>query len=121
MRLLTAALLAAALCGCATRPVPTMAHGHPVGYWVEAARDADPQSRKKAIDVLGNVGASDPTVVPALAAALKDRDAGVRREAARALVKLGPAARAAEPALREAANDPDARVRADAAQALTRL
>jgi HEAT repeat protein len=117
--LIAASVVSAA--GCTARPEPTMAHGHPVAHWVDATRDADPRVRKKAVDVLGNLGTSDPAVVHALAAALKDRDAAVRREAAQALLKLGPAAREAAPALREAAKDPDARVRAAAAQAVEKL
>ena len=75
-------LLAAVLLlgGCRKDPV-ILAHGKPIAHWVQALQDPNPRSRKKAADVLGNVGAVDPAVVPALARALKDRDAGVRRAA----------------------------------------
>ena len=100
---------------------PPMAHGKPVGEWVEALRDPDARARKKAVTVLGNVGAADPAVVPALAGAVRDSDAAVRAGAALALLKIGPAARDAEPALAEAQNDQDPAVRQYAARALERV
>jgi HEAT repeat protein len=106
--------------GC-HRGEPTMAHGKPVSEWVAALRDPDARARKKAAGVLGNVGATDPAVVPALAEAMHDRDPAVRAEAAQALLKIGPAARDAEPALAEAQNDRDATVRQYAAKALERV
>jgi len=106
-------------CGCGS-PAPTLAHGKPVGDWVQALQDPNVRVRKKAAAVLGNVGAVDPAVVPALAGALKDRDAGVRGEAAQALLKIGPNAREAEAALAEAQQDCDPKVRAFAVQALRR-
>jgi HEAT repeat protein len=108
------------LVGCG-RPQPTLAHGKPVSYWVEALQHADPHERKKAVQVLGNIGPADPAVVPALAGAIKDRDAGVRGEAVLALLKIGPAAQEAAPALREAGKDRDPHVRANAAKALARM
>jgi HEAT repeat protein len=78
-----------------------MAHGKPVAHWVQALQDPSATVRKKAVNVLGNVGAVDPAVVPALARALKDRDVGVRRAAVLALLKIGPAARDVVPALKE--------------------
>jgi HEAT repeat protein len=120
MRYLTlaAALLAAA--GCGASP-PTMVHGQPVGHWLEAVRDADARTRKKAVQALGRAGAADAAALPALAEALKDRDAGVRQEAASALLRLGEAARPALAALEEARRDRDARVRASAERAVERL
>ena len=106
--------------GCGT-PAPMMAHGKPLGDWVQALHDPDTRVRKKAATVLGNVGAVDPAVVPALAAALKDRDVGVRSEAVLALLKIGPAAQDAGPALVEAQADRDPKVRSYAAQALQRI
>jgi HEAT repeat protein len=106
--------------GCG-QPGPRMAHGKPVGDWVQGLQDPDVRVRKKAATVLGNVGAVDPAVVPALAAALKDRDAGVRNEAVLALLKIGPAAQDAGSALAEAQTDRDPRVRMYAAQALQRI
>jgi HEAT repeat protein len=106
--------------GCG-KPAPLLAHGKPVGDWVQALKDPDARVRKKSASVLGNVGAIDPEVVPALAAALKDRDAGVRSEAVLALLKIGPAAQEAAPALAEAQTDRDPKVRTYAAQALERI
>jgi HEAT repeat protein len=100
---------------------PPVAHGKPVGEWVEALRDPDARARKKAVSVLGNVGAVDPVVVPALAEAVRDRDPAVRAEAALALMKIGPAARNAAPALAEAQNDANPTVRRYAAKALERV
>jgi HEAT repeat protein len=108
------------LVGCGRAP-PTVAHGKPVADWVEALQNPDARQRKKAAEVLGNVGAADPAVVPALAGAVKDRDPAVRGEAVLALLKIGPAAREAAPALREAQKDRDPRVRANAARALEKV
>src|SRR4051812_43844706 len=84
---------------------PPLAHGKPVSEWVAALRDPEPQARQKAVRVLGNVGAIDPAVVPALSSALRDQHEAVRAEAALALLKMGPAAREAAPALTEAQQD----------------
>jgi HEAT repeat protein len=124
MRFVTILVLAtgslALVSGCGN-PGPLLAHGKPVRDWVQALHDPDARVRKKAATVLGNVGAVDPAVVPALAAALKDPDAGVRSEVGLALVKIGPAAEEASPALAEAQTDRDPRVRTYAAQALQRI
>jgi HEAT repeat protein len=120
-RLIGMALFLGGLAGCSQQSEPTLAHDHPVAYWVAAVHGRDPAVRRRAVMVLGNAGAADPAAVPALAAALKDRDTAVRREAAAALLKLGPAAREASAALREAAKDPDARVRSAAAAALGKM
>jgi HEAT repeat protein len=121
-RLLMVGLLGVlALVGGCRQDGPTLAHGKPVGQWVEALHDPDARARKKAVSVLGNVGAIDPAVVPALAEALRDRDAAVRAEAALALTKIGPAAAGAAPALEEARKDSNATVRQYAAKALARV
>jgi HEAT repeat protein len=116
--LLTSLLLLPAGCG---RAPPTLAHGKPVAYWFEALRHPDARERKKAVQVLGNVGAADPAVLPALTGAVKDRDSGVRSEAVLALLKMGPAAEAATPALREAERDRDPQIRTYATRALERI
>jgi HEAT repeat protein len=108
--------------GCAKAPAELLAHGKPVGHWVQALHDPDVRVRKRAAEVLGNVGAVDPAVVPGLAGAVKDRDAGVRGAAVLALLKIGPAAREAAPALAEARkSDHDAKVRSYAAKALEKI
>jgi HEAT repeat protein len=100
---------------------PTTAGDKPVSYWVQTLQGPDARARKRAAFTLGNVGAADPTVVPALVGALQDRDASVRGESVLALLKIGPPARAAVPALAEAQKDQDAQVRAYAVKALEKI
>jgi HEAT repeat protein len=110
-------LLLIALSGCG-RARPTMAGGK----WAAALRDPDAQVRKKAAFTLGNIGSSDPTVLPALREALQDADPAVRREAILALLKYGPGAGETLPelaALRQRDRDPW--VRDYAARALEAL
>jgi HEAT repeat protein len=116
-----AVLLAFAL-GCGKSP-PTLAGGKPVSHWVEVLHSSpDAGQRKEAAFKLGNVGPTDPTALPAVAAALKDRDPAVRREAIAALVKFGTAAQECVPALSELRDhDTDPKVRAYAAKALETL
>jgi len=110
-------LLALFVVGCG-RAQPTMAGGK----WAEVLRDPDIALRKKAAFTLGNIGPTDPAVLPALIGALKDPEAGVRREAILALVKCGPEAREAVPILEELhQRDRDAQVRDYAGRALEKL
>jgi HEAT repeat protein len=120
MRRTLAVLLLALTVGC-HKAEPTLAHGRPISDWVAALRGPDARARKKAAGVLGNVGAIDPAVVPALAEAVRDRDPAVRAEAVLALAKIGPAAREAEPALAEAQKDVNPAVRQYAGKALERV
>lgn len=108
-------------CGRESGPKELYFSGQPVSHWLEAAKSPDPKVRKKAADVLGNVGPADPAAVPALAAAVKDKDPSVRDAAVLALSKIGPPAAAALPALREATSDPNPSVRAHAATAVERV
>jgi HEAT repeat protein len=124
MRAVLGAILAAALAaGCQRQSAPTELYfsGEPVSHWLEAVKSPDPKARKKAVDVLGNVGPADPAVLPALIGAMKDKDAQVRDAAVLAVSKMGPVAVTAEPALREAAKDPNPTVRGHAAAALERV
>jgi HEAT repeat protein len=90
--------------------------------WAEVLRDPNPKMRKKAAFKLGNIGPSDPVVLPALISALQDGNADVRCEAIQALVKYGPGAKEAIPALTDVQRqDRDATVRAYAAEALAKL
>jgi HEAT repeat protein len=109
--------------GCTREKVPTELYfsGEPVSHWTEAARSPDPKVRKKAIDVLGNVGPADPAAIPALIAAVKDKDAVVRDAAVLALSKIGPPAAEGLPTLREATKDPNPTVRAHAVTAVERV
>jgi HEAT repeat protein len=116
-----AVLLIVAACGCGTSE-PTLAGGKPVSYWVEQLQHSDAAKRKLAVQKLGNVGSTQPAVVPGLLGALKDRDAIVRREAILALLKCGPAAQDAVPAITDLRDhDRDATVRSHAAKALEAL
>ena len=121
MRQTILALSALWLAGCGGPTGPMLAHGKPVEHWVQALRDPDAKLRKRAADVLGNIGAADPAVVPALAGAVQDGDRAVRQAAVLALLKMGPDARPATPALRAACKDGDATVRSYATKALAKI
>jgi HEAT repeat protein len=121
MRLVFALLAALSVLGCSRSPTMTTVHGKSMQHWLSALNDKDPKVRKKAAEVLGNVGTADPAVLPALIAALKDRDPHVRDQTVLALLKMGPAAEVAVPALTQASADRDVQVRAHAAQALERI
>jgi HEAT repeat protein len=117
MRGVLLVILLLSLSGCG-RAQTTMAGGK----WAEALRAPDTKLRKKAAFTLGNIGPSDPAVLPALIGALKDNDARVRCEVILALLKCGPAAEEAVPiltAIRQ--HDPEAKVRDYAASALKKI
>jgi HEAT repeat protein len=119
LRIALPAVLAVALPGCGEAP-PDVAGQ--VERWVQALNSPDAGVRKKAILKLGNVGAGERPVLPALLKALRDRDAGVRAAAVLAVVKLGPDAGEALPALAQMRDrDPSAQVRDYAARALETL
>ena len=102
------------LCGCA-KEQPKMAGAK----WAEALHHRDAKVRQKAAFTLGNIGPSDPAVLPALIGALKDVDAGIRYEAILALLKCGPNVREVVPVLTELRDqDRDAKVRTAAVKAL---
>ena len=121
VRLLLALLFAFAFVGCSKAPTMTAVHGKSLDYWVNALNDKDAKARRKAAEVLGNVGAVDPAVVPALIAALRDVDANVRAQAVLSLLKIGPPAQDAVAALTALGKDRDATVRAYAGKALERI
>src|SRR5262245_46715420 len=64
-------LLAILLAGCGRSSVPLAVHGKPVAHWLQALHESDTKSRRKAVEALGNVGAADPAVIPALIATLE--------------------------------------------------
>src|SRR5262249_49148810 len=103
--------------GCGQAP-STLAHGKPLDYWLQSLENRDAKLRKKAVQVLGNIGPADIAVIPALCSALKDGDVGVRREAVVALTKLGTKAKDALPALAEVVQDRDSRLRSQAEKAI---
>jgi len=122
VRLPFVVILAIVLGGCHSKTGPILAGGKPVNEWVRALSDPDAELRLRAAEKLGNVGASDPAVVPALCTALHDADADVRCEVILALAKAGPgAAEAIEPLRAIGRQDSDPRVRSYAARALERL
>ncbi len=109
---LVALLAIVALGGCTHKTGSALAGGKPTDYWVKNVASPEKKLRKEAVAKLGNVGGSDPQVLPALRTALHDDDAQVRGEAVLALAKLGAAAKPAAADLEELArSDPDAKVR----------
>jgi HEAT repeat protein len=114
--------LCVALCAGCNKEQSVLAGGKPIGHWIEATRDSSEKVRKQAIEKLRNVGDSDPSVLPALIAALKDSAPGVRREAIVAIVKYGPGAESAVDSLKPVASgDPDSQVRDYAVEAVQKL
>ena len=81
----------------------------------------DYRQRKKAVEVLGNVGRNDPAALPALALAAKDEDPRIRDAAVLAIMKSGPDAASVAPAVESAVADPDPVVSSHAAAALKRI
>jgi HEAT repeat protein len=116
-------LLGLAAVGCGGPTVPTAKYfaGQPVSHWLEEARSQDPKARKRAVEVLGNVGPADPAAIPALIAVLQDKDATVRDAAVLGLSKIGPDAAAALPAVRGLTDDKDPAVRKHARAAVGQI
>jgi HEAT repeat protein len=108
-------------CGCSDVSTAKYFGGHPTEHWLKAIRNPDANTRKKAADVLGNVGPVDPGAIPALIVALKDPAPRVRDAAVLALSKIGKPAAEAVPAIEEAARDRDPTVRTHAFTALERV
>jgi HEAT repeat protein len=122
MRRIGALLAILALTSGCGPAAPTLAGGKPVSHWLRALHGADPKERREAADKLGNVGPTDPAVVPALVEALHDSDARVREAAILGLVRCGAAAKTAVPALQDLkAHDPDLVVRDYAGRALEKI
>jgi HEAT repeat protein len=71
----------------------------------EATSVWEQSTRSDAVRALGNLGATDPRVVPTLRDALSDPNQGIVTEAILALRKLGPPARDVFPQLAEIAKD----------------
>lgn len=117
MRRVLVAIVVISVIGCGKAPPTTR-----VSYWVQTLRAPDAKVRKKAAFTLGNLGATDPSVVPALCGALTDAEAAVRCEAILALLKCGPEAASTVPALTDLRQgDPNAQVRRYAAKAIEKL
>ncbi len=84
------ALCISMLAGCGkSQPAEITAHGKPLSHWLAAGQSPpDATARKQAARILGNVGAVDPGIEPALTLATKDKALQVRQEAAAALQKM---------------------------------
>jgi HEAT repeat protein len=118
--LLTVAVIA--LGGCSHRAGPALSGGKPRAYWIKNVTSPDKKLRREAVEKLGNLGAADSEVLPALIGALHDSDALIRADAVLALAKLGPEAKRAVPDLEALAQrDPDVKVRDNAAKLLEKL
>lgn len=68
--------------------------------------DPNPVMRRRAADILAQIGPDAKDAVPALTRALDDPDEEVRKSATRALGEIGPAAKEAVPYLIEALREP---------------
>lgn len=120
--ILASSTILLATIGCSKPSRPTMAGGKSVDAWVEALQSPVPAERKKAAAELGNVGDTNPAVVPALRKALPDTDPSVRLQVIMAIVKCRKQGLECVPALAEMKqNDPDPRVREYARQAVETL
>ena len=120
---LLGSLAALALIGCGRSDGPKEKYfgGETVDHWLDGIKSSDPKVRKKAADMLGNIGPSDARPIPALIEAIRDKDAKVRDAAVLGLSKIGPPAASAQSALEAASKDPDATVRTHAVAALGRI
>lgn len=117
MRRILVVLLFITLSGCGAKH-PKLAGRQ----WASALGSHDVKLRKKAAFTLGNIGPSDPAVLPALMRALRDTDPGVRCQVILALLKCRPFAEEALPELTQVQNkDRDPKVRAYATEALKRM
>ena len=116
-------VLALVASGCGRSDVPKEKYfgGEPVEHWLKEIKSPDPKKRKKAADVLGNVGPADERSIPALIEAVRDKDAKVRDAAVLGLSKIGPPAASGESVLAEATKDKDPSVRSHATTALDRV
>ncbi len=90
-------------------------------FFLRALKDEDGRVRERAAAALGQLGAADERVLPALLEALKDEHFWVQERAAEALGQLGVADERVLRALLEALKDEGEWVRARAAEALGRL
>jgi HEAT repeat protein len=121
-RVFIVTLALSAMSGCGHTKGPALSGGKPPGYWVKNVSSPDKKLRKEAVEKLGNLGAADPEVLPALTSALHDAEAPIRCEAVLALAKLKRDAKPAIPDLEALAKrDPDAKVRDYAARALEKV
>jgi HEAT repeat protein len=86
-----------------------------------ALEHANPDVRRSAALILGEIGPPSAVAVPRLEKCLADDDARVRASAAKTLGLIGPEARVTLPRLIKAASDPDMKVRINAITAMVLL
>jgi HEAT repeat protein len=121
-RILIVTFTVIAMSGCGHKAGPALSGGKPPNYWVKNVSNPDKKIRREAVAKLGNLGAADPEVLPALTTALHDADSQVRGEAVLSLAKLGREAKPAIPDLEALSQrDPDAKVRDYAARTREKL
>ena len=115
-----ATILTILFAGC-SQPRTVLAGGKPVEHWLQALHAPDVKMRKKAVLKLGNVGAADSAVFPALVGALKEPSAGVRGAAILALSKSDSIPSEALSLFVDLQRDRNATVRHYASQALAKI
>jgi hypothetical protein len=64
--------------------------GKPTAFWLNQLKDADPNFRVEAVEVLGKLSQKNEELIPVLVTALDDVDLKVGKEASKALGSLGP-------------------------------
>jgi HEAT repeat protein len=120
--MLIATFAVVAMSGCGHKAGPAQSGGKPPNYWVKNISNPDKKICREAVAKLGNLGAADPEVLPALTSALHDADSQIRGDAVLALAKLGREAKPAIPDLEALAQrDPDSKVRDYATRTLEKL
>jgi HEAT repeat protein len=121
-RILIATIAILATSGCGHKAGPALSGGKPPNYWVKNISSPDKKIRREAVAKLGNLGAADPDVLPALTTALHDADSQIRGDAVLAIAKLGRDAKPAIPDLEAISKrDLDATVRDYATRTLEKL
>lgn len=88
---------------------------------LQMMQDAEPASRRQAIETLGAIHAADERIIGAIISALGDTDPGVRVAAAKALGQLSWKAQPAVPALTLALRDESAALREASALSLGQI
>jgi hypothetical protein len=96
-------------------------HGKTLSEWSSALHSPQEKDRLKAVQALGNAGASNDAKVALLLEACQDRSARVRLVAVTAIQKLGPAGQPALPTLQNLLKDSDPKVREQSRQAMKQL
>ena len=117
-KLLVAACLSFSLSGCAdVIREEAVVDGLTTSDWVAHAQSEDLESRRLAVQKLGELGPDEADrTVPALIAASRDPDKFVRLYAVRSVKALGPKARKATNAMARLVNDREIAIAREAMQ-----